>query len=829
MDKQWLTASELAGLDGLPTSDRRVREKAKKEDWISRKREKGKGLEYHFDALPLATQQALARQAAEAAAATPIAQQARALTELVKPPVQVDKAAQANGMQQLLALPQKQRERAEAKMRIWPASRLFLKPNIASRQLVAGERAFAQAYTEHTLELPEWVYASVKSLSWNSMRRWQKTLDTAGAAALAGRYKPAARLKIDEQPEMADFLKAIITSKPHLVGKHGYLRQLLQVHSDKNDKCWDIPSTAGVRRWVAKWCQDNQAAIAFITDPNRYNSKYRSAVEQAYPWMTMPNDVWEFDSTPVDAMLKEGRHSIIAVIDCYTRRVKLLVSPTSDSEGICLLLRKTLLDWGTLNEGGIAKTDNGSDYVSKRTSGIFNMLSINQERANPYSGWEKPFIERFFRTLSHSIVELLPGYIGHNVADREVIEAAKHFAQRLAEKRKPEAEKEGFELRLTREQLQKFLDDWLDAEYHHKPHSGKGMDGKSPFQKYTESGYRPLAIEDEGALDILLHHNGEATVLKGRVKSGGLEYSAPELMEHTWKGQRVSVFLDPSDVGRAFLYRQGQWDSRVEAHDIRMIGQGISPAAFRERKKEDAKALRKFKREMNDLAKHFGMDNLHQDAIEHFTEQAKGLVAFPQPAREHGNEAIKALSKTAANLRNPAEAQYSEEEKRQLALRQKQLEAKQATRPAGLQLRNEHDKALYLAEESLDRALTEKEQAFMQEYKRQNRFGRKRLDEYIARRMEERSHAELDVMEALRADLENQRLAITQEQGMLARDEHEVARVLSEQALSRPLLAKEEAYLDTYKRTNRLGAKRLEEHMARLAQKRAEAGHKDSQ
>jgi len=734
MDKQWFTADELTGVADMPATRSGVIRKAKKEDWISRKREKGKGLEYHFDALPLATQQALARQAAEVAAATPIAQQARALTELVKPPVQVDKAAQANGMQQLLALPQKQRERAEAKMLILQASRLFLKPYIASRQLVAGERAFAQAYTEHTLELPEWVYVSVKSLSWNSMRRWQKTLDTAGAAALAGRYK----LKIDEQPEMADFLKAIITSKPHLVGKHGHLRQLLQVHSDKNDKCWDIPSTAGVRRWVAKWCQDNQAAIAFITDPNRYNSKYRSAVEQSYPWMKMPNDVWEFDSTPVDAMLKEGRHSIIAVIDCYTRRVKLLVSPTSDSEGICLLLRKTLLDWGTLNEGGIAKTDNGSDYVSKRTSGIFNMLSINQERANPYSGWEKPFIERFFRTLSHSIVELLPGYIGHNVADREVIEAAKHFAQRLAEKRKPEAEKEGFELRLTREQLQKFLDDWLDAEYHHKPHSGKGMDGKSPFQKYTESGYRPLAIEDEGALDILLHHNGEATVLKGRVKSGGLEYSAPELMEHTWKGQRVSVFLDPSDVGRAFLYRQGQWDSRVEAHDIRMIGQGISPAAFRERKKEDAKALRKFKREMTDLAKHFGMDNLHQDAIEHFTEQAKGLVAFPQPAREHGNEAIKALSKTADRLKRPHEPQYSEAEIEHLKRQREAMEAKQQAmaQQQGLLVRNEHDKARMLAEESLQRELTEKEKKFLADYKRANRFGGKQVEEIMARRQQ---------------------------------------------------------------------------------------------
>jgi transposase InsO family protein len=739
MDKQWFTADELAGVADMPATRSGVIRKAKKEDWVSRKRDKGKGLEYHFDALPLATQQALAKHAAEAVASTPIAQQALAASELIKPDAPVNKDAQAQGLQQLLMLPEKQRLRAEARVLILKAAAVFLKPYKSSRQVVAGEKAFASEYTRRALELPEWVYAEVKTVSWMSLRRWQKTLDTEGAAALSGRYKAPKASLFAEHPEMADFLKAIITSKPHLVGKHGHLRELLTVHNAKNSCGWSVPSISAIRRWVTGWCQDNQAAIAFITDPNKYNSKYRSAVEQSYPWMKMPNDVWEFDSTPVDAMLKEGRHSIIAVIDCYTRRVKLLVSPTSDSEGICLLLRKTLLDWGTLNEGGIAKTDNGSDYVSRRTTGIFNMLSINQERANPYSGWEKPFIERFFRTLSHSIVELLPGYIGHNVADREVIEAAKHFAQRLAEKRKPEAEKEGFELRLTREQLQSFLDNWLDAYYHHRPHHGEGMNGKSPFQKYTESGYKPLAIEDAGALDILLHHNGEARVLKGRVKSGGLEYSAPELMEHTWKGQRVSVFLDPSDVGRAFLYRLGEWESRVEAHDIRMIGQGISPAEFRAKKKEDAKALRKFKREMTDLAKHFGVDDLHQDAIDHFTEQAKGLVAFPQPSRDHGNDAINALSKTAERLRNPHEPQYSEAEIEHLNRQREAMEAKQkaVAQQQGLLVRDEHDKARMLAEQSLQRELTEKEQKFLADYKRTNRFGGKQIEEIMARRQQQ--------------------------------------------------------------------------------------------
>ncbi|MGY3855835.1 integrase, partial [Aeromonas aquatilis] len=83
------------------------------------------------------------------------------------------------------------------------------------------------------------------------------------------------------------------------------------------------------------------------------------------------------------------------------RRVRLLVAKSSSSEGICLLLRKTLLAWGTLNDNGVMRTDNGSDYVSQRVMSICTLLDINVSRSNAYSGWEKPFIERFFRTLSH--------------------------------------------------------------------------------------------------------------------------------------------------------------------------------------------------------------------------------------------------------------------------------------------------------------------------------------------------------------------------------------------------------------------------------------------
>jgi putative transposase len=60
MMREWFTASELAGLPGLPASERRVRSRVERENWQSRARAgRGGGNEYHLSALPECTQAAL--------------------------------------------------------------------------------------------------------------------------------------------------------------------------------------------------------------------------------------------------------------------------------------------------------------------------------------------------------------------------------------------------------------------------------------------------------------------------------------------------------------------------------------------------------------------------------------------------------------------------------------------------------------------------------------------------------------------------------------------------------------------------------------------------
>jgi len=60
--ERWFSAADLAGLPGLPGTERRVRSRAASENWNARPKARGKGLEYAFASLPPATQTALLRR-----------------------------------------------------------------------------------------------------------------------------------------------------------------------------------------------------------------------------------------------------------------------------------------------------------------------------------------------------------------------------------------------------------------------------------------------------------------------------------------------------------------------------------------------------------------------------------------------------------------------------------------------------------------------------------------------------------------------------------------------------------------------------------------------
>lgn len=207
-----------------------------------------------------------------------------------------------------------------------------------------------------------------------------------------------------------------------------------------------------------------------------------------------PNAIWELDSSPSDIMLqhvdpltgeiKLKRYSIIAGIDTYTRRTKCFLSETSNTRAILSLSRACILDWGIPE---MVRMDNGSDYSSKQTRRFLEDLGIGAKFCTPGRPQQKPYIERFFRTLQHKTLPQVDGYVGANVSERQLLRK----------------QKKAIEVHMTPEQFQEWLDDFC-AYYANLPHSELNCSPNEKLNEAIAEGWKPKAISSERALDFLM-------------------------------------------------------------------------------------------------------------------------------------------------------------------------------------------------------------------------------------------------------------------------------------------------------------------------------------
>nr|WP_086940031.1 DNA-binding protein [Thaumasiovibrio occultus] len=739
MTKQWFTVRELVGLPDMPQTPQGLRKLATRNEWKKQRKSSGKGWEYHLSCLPEQTRAHLSALSTSSEQAKQEAK--RALYQSAQSKGNDEPADTITKQREMMLFnnaPKEQQKIVLAKIEVLNAREAYLDTFKSAKRVSEAERQFVERYNRQELPFAKQIYLQVPKISVPTLRRWQNKLDHKGPVGLvANVLRKRKQTKIEQQESLQNFLVAIITQKPHFASKPNRLHELI-VESAGNYPEWAVPSPTSISRWLTRWMKENAAAFTYLTNPDAYTSKHRPLYGYMYPWVQAPNDCWELDSTPTDVELqvdgKLKRYSIVAAIDVYTRRVKFILAPTSNSEAICLLLRKCLLEWGMPNEHGVVRTDNGSDYVSNRVTAIFEMLNINTERARAFSGWEKPYIERFFRSLSEGLLELLPGYIGHNVTDRQAIEAAKSFAERIS-KGKKQLDREAITLACTPKELEQLINDWIDYKYMHTAHNGEGMKGSTPFQKFTAANYTASSISDARSLDYLLNYVGTATVIRGRISKDGIAYTSEDLMNLTWDRKVVKVFIDPTDVGRCVLYRDDQWDCYTEAYNVALVGQSIDPHNLRMARKAQQKELSRFRKSAQTLQKEYGIDTLAAENLA-ARKAADNLETLALKVQTADNKAIQALSAISARQKqdNPS---YTPEQLEQIEQAKKLIDQQQEkiNERKGLLIRDEHEKASHLATESTHRLLTEKEEEFLAKYKRNNPFARKRIEEIMARRV----------------------------------------------------------------------------------------------
>jgi transposase InsO family protein len=203
--------------------------------------------------------------------------------------------------------------------------------------------------------------------------------------------------------------------------------------------------------------------------------------------------------------------------------------------------------------------DNGKDYDAKslhgRTKrqrrrkeegdlqiGAFRLLAVGTMNVWPYHGQSKP-IERFFGSAADRFARLFETYCGGSTADKPHDEiSGQYLARQVGAGKAP-----------TVEELRRAFGEWLLADYHHLPHLGDGMLGRTPEQVYQECGGIRRAIEPKRLTFACMPRVGPVKVGKQGVTYKGMHFGGFDAEVQRLWGKRVYLSIDTADLSRVLV------------------------------------------------------------------------------------------------------------------------------------------------------------------------------------------------------------------------------------------------------------------------------------
>lgn len=367
------------------------------------------------------------------------------------------------------------------------------------------------------------------------------------------------------------------------------------------------------------------ATFKYLINPDKYKNSYLPAFGDMRAKATHANHYWEIDSTQLDAFGKDGNGEstwqLISISDIKTAMKVVTVAKTSSSKAIAELLYKAFKKLGIPAH---IVTDNGKDYLSNHITGLLKEFGINHIRTEPFSGEQKPFVERHFGTLQNSFTELLNGFKGHDVAGFKAIQSQVAKSARLSGNA-PDREAEFINDIATK------LDEWVDNVYSNSLNRTLGASPYEAFERDAEKIYR-TNVKD---LAYKFGKSVEINIGKKGIRLNKKLYNTKNGELGNRIGTKALLTLDFINTSIGYLYDlDGAFIGLVTDEKISIHGALESRKVFKNQTKEFEKKWKEV------VAK-----NKNDTDLETITEACKKVFKDSIPIESIGGAAITQNSK----------------------------------------------------------------------------------------------------------------------------------------------------------------------------------------
>lgn len=409
-----------------------------------------------------------------------------------------------------------------------------------------------------------------------------------------------------------------------------------------------IISEGAARRFIASWRKNSANAIKDAV--RRYGvDKARGLLMPGYgnaSWCAKSiNEIVEIDATKLDLICTDelmgellnfdktakkiqSRFSIISMIDVYSRVRVFEICDSENTLAVQKCIAKYILTYG---KPRIIHGDNGKAFLNKALQSACENLGIEYKKSKPYSGWQKPHIERSFGVLQNRLSAAMANYIGNDVARRKSLEGL--YGMSDAKK----GEKTRLKNLMDISEFERVLDEYCFSVIPNLA-INSGDEKIIPLQRFNAKKDEAVRI-DEAQLNALIG----GLVLRSANGKKGISYGGAKFIPSEYITGQIYVAPNLNDISQIFIFDEDKNFICVGAN----LGSNIDASAAKKYQKAFESTLKKAQKQVQEARSYSQIKKL--EAIE-FASSNLPKIAPLEKINSAVGEKIKTQVQKAINL-----------------------------------------------------------------------------------------------------------------------------------------------------------------------------------